>query len=32
MANRVHAFRDRDIKRIVKSVEASTGARRNGSR
>jgi hypothetical protein len=25
MANRVHAFRDRDIRRIVKSVEASTG-------
>ena len=23
--NRVHAFRDRDIKRIVRSVEASTG-------
>jgi hypothetical protein len=25
VANKVHAFRDRDIKRIVKSIEVSTG-------
>ena len=25
VANKVHAFRDRDIKRIVKSIETSTG-------